>query len=438
MAEQRRAGWAGAAGRRRRAVAGWAVAGCLVSFAAVWIAQRLLNVSLLDVMVYRTAGWTVRAGGNLYAMRVTSARLPMTYPPFAGLVFVPLSWVGTGVIRTAVTAGNLALVVALAALSLRLVERPARLPAVLGIAALAVWSEPVWGTLRYGQVNLLLAVLVLWDLTRRPENRWAGVGIGLAAGIKLTPGLFVLFLGIAGLIMRGGPYLRRALVATGTFTVTVVIAAAALPGDSRRFWTDVVLSPARPGFGENVANQSLRGVLARLEHTGDPGVPWLCAAAAATVLGLAVAVAAVLAGDRLPYGPAWAAVACAVTALLVSPVSWSHHWVWAVPMVVLLACEAVRRHDRWWLAGAVAAGVVFCSYAIWAVPHGMTVAGVTTRPELRETTPQILVAAVYPIAGTAFLAVAGTLATRALYTMPSRSVSSATRGDSADSPARSS
>ncbi|HEY5832755.1 glycosyltransferase 87 family protein [Streptomyces sp.] len=281
--------------------AGWAVVGCLVSFAGVWVAQRAVDVSLLDVMVYRAAGWTVRTGGNLYALRVEHAQLKMTYPPFAGLMFVPLTWVGTGAMRTAATAANLLLVVALSALSLRLVGRPARVPAVLAVAALAVWCEPVWATVRYGQINLLLAVLVLWDLTRRAEHRWAGVGIGVAAGIKLTPALFVVMLGAAGLLVRGTPYLRRALVAAGTFAGTVAVAAAALPADSRRYWTGVVVTANRPGFAGNVANQSLRGVVARLAHTAAPGTGWLCAAAVVAVVGLAVGVAALLAGDRLPW-----------------------------------------------------------------------------------------------------------------------------------------
>lgn len=415
------------AGERR--ATGWALAGCLVSFAGLWVVQRLMRVSLLDVMVYRAAGWTVRSGGDLYGLRVMTAGLPVTYPPFAGLLFVPLTWVGVGAIRTAATAGNLLLLVALAALSLRLAGRPVRPPAVLLIAAVAAWSEPVWSTVRYGQINLLLAVLVLWDLTRRPESRWAGVGIGIAAGIKLTPALFVVLLAAAGLLARGTPYLRRALVAAATFAGTVLVGAIALPHDSRRFWSSVVLTPDRPGRAENIANQSLRGVVARLEHTGDPGPLWLLVSAAVAVFGLAVAVAALLAGDRLPHGSAWGAVACAVTALLISPVSWSHHWVWSVPMVVVLTVEAVRRRDRRWLAGAAAAGLVFCSYLIWLLPHG------TARPELRQNPAQMAAAAVYPLAGLAFLAVTGTLAVRALRTVRQDRLPTAGPGRS---PARSS
>jgi hypothetical protein len=418
----------------RRAAEWWALAGCLVSFTAVWIVQRLMRVSLLDVMVYRAVGWTVRSGGDLYGLRVMTARLPMTYPPFAGLLFVPLTWLDVGPMRTVVTAANLLLTVALAALSLRLVGRPVRLPAVLLVAALAVWSEPVWGTLRYGQINLVLAVLVLWDLTRSPGNRWAGTGIGVAAGIKLTPALFIVLLAVAGLLSRGAPHLRRALVAVGTFAATVVAGALALPHDSRRYWTGVVLTPDRPGYGENVANQSLRGVVARLQHTGDPGAAWLLLAVAVAVAGLTVAAAALLAGDALPLGPAWATVACAVTALLVSPVSWSHHWVWAVPMVVLLVTEAVRRRSRRWYAGAVAATVVFCGYVIWLVPHGQD------RPELREDALQQLAAGLYPLTGLVFLAVTGVIAGRALRarTRAARPASPAAAPPAANPPAGSS
>lgn len=413
---------------------------CLASFAAVWTVQRALRVSLLDVMVYRAVGWTVRSGGDVYGLRVMTARLPMTYPPFAGLLFVPLTWVDVGTMRTLVTAANLLLTIALVALSLRLVGRPGRPDAVLLVAALAVWSEPVWTTLRYGQINLLLAVLVLWDLTRAPAHRWAGVGIGIAAGIKLTPALFVVLLAVAGLLARGTPYLRRAVVAAGTFAATVLIAAVALPHDSRRYWTSVAWAPGRPGRAENVANQSLRGVVARLGHTATPGPAWLLLSLVAAAAGLAVAVAALLAGRSLRNGTAWATVACAVTALLVSPVSWSHHWVWAVPMVVLLGAESVKsvkdgapaapppatagvraRYRPWHavtaamrrltphrLAAAVAAALVFCSYAIWSIPHGVH------RPELRENAAEMVVAAAYPLTGLAFLAAAGSRAARAL------------------------
>ncbi|MFF3642325.1 glycosyltransferase 87 family protein [Streptomyces sp. NPDC002564] len=390
-----------AAARRRVPLAAGA---CLLSFTAFWLAQRAADVSMIDLMVYRAEGETVRAGGDLYALRTTEARLPTTYPPFAALLFTPLTLLGTADMRTLATLGNLLLLVAFAHLSLRLVrgERHARVESALWVAALAVWCEPVWTTLRYGQINLLLAVLVLWDLSRRPGHRWAGVGIGVAAAIKLTPALFAVLLlltGAAEAVRRGPwrPSVRHACVAGGSFAAATLLAAAVLPYDSRRFWTRMVFEAGRVGFAEDTANQSLRGVLARFLHTGEPGARWASAAAAAGALGLAVAVTAALRGER-----ARAVLACAATALLVSPVSWSHHWVWCVPMVLLLGTEAAHRggRARWAVAGGV--GLVFCSYALWWVPHGIG------RRELGQNYGQMTLSALYVAAAFTFLLVAVT------------------------------
>lgn len=162
-------------GVRHRAPA--ALGACLVSFAAFWVAQRAADVSMIDLMVYRAEGATVRAGGDLYALRTTDARLPATYPPFAALLFPPLTLLGTAPLRTLATAANLALLVVFVRLSLRLAGH-ARMETAWWVSAVAVWCEPVWTTLRHGQINLLLAVLVLWDLSRRPGDRRAGAASG--------------------------------------------------------------------------------------------------------------------------------------------------------------------------------------------------------------------------------------------------------------------
>ncbi|MFJ9408099.1 glycosyltransferase 87 family protein [Streptomyces sp. NPDC101393] len=386
---------------------------CVVSFAAFWTVQRLAHVTMVDLMVYRAEGWTARTGGDLYDMVATSARLPNTYPPFAALLFTPLTLFGVPTMRTLATAGNLLLLVSVVHLSLRLTGRPHRLPrpaATLALSALLVWCEPVWTTLRYGQINLLLAVLVLWDLTRKSTHRWAGVGIGIAAGLKLTPALFAVFLCLAGLarglrLMRSGagaraawnPWLRQAAVATLTFLGTALLSAVVLPRDSHRFWTEIVFAADRVGEVEITANQSLRGALARLLHTHDPGGAWLVVAGLTAALGLALATGALLRGER-----AWAAVACAATALLVSPISWSHHWVWGVPLLILLGSEALQRTGgaarRWW-ATTGAMGLLFGSFALWWVPHRWH-----HHEELHQNGLQMLLSDVYPIAGLALLA----------------------------------
>ncbi|MFF8279264.1 glycosyltransferase 87 family protein [Streptomyces lateritius] len=380
-----------------------AAATCLLSFMAFWVAQRLAHVNMLDVMVYRAEGETVRAGGDLYAMRATSANLAMTYPPFAGLLFVPLTFVGVPLMRTLATAGNLLLVVALVQLSVQLV-RPSLSRAqlwrtTLWVAAIVVWCEPVWTTLRYGQINLLIAVAVLWDFTRREGNRWAGVGIGLATAVKLTPGLFVVLLLAAGLLLwrreKGwNRWLRTAATATAVFLGATAASALILPHDSRRFWTGTLFETGRVGFAEETANQSLRGVLARVMHTDDPGMWWAVTAAVLGGAAMVLAVRAALRGDK-----ALSVIVCAVTALMISPISWSHHWVWCVPLLVLL----VDRRDRvrpGWAVAAVA--LVFVSFALWWVPHD------PGRPELDQNAGQMLLSAVYPLTVTAlFLGYAG-------------------------------
>nr|WP_245684497.1 glycosyltransferase 87 family protein [Streptomyces roseoverticillatus] len=389
--------WPGRPGRRSTLAA---AAGCLVSFGLFLLAQRASHVASIDVLVYRAEGWTVRTGGDLYAMRATHRGLPATYPPFAALLFTALTLPGTTALRVLTELVNLGLLLALTHLSVRLVDGRPRAAVTLTAAALCVWCEPVWQTLRNGQVNLLVAVLVLWDLTRPAGHRWAGLGTGLATGIKLTPALFVVHLAATGLARRadGGAWLRRAAVATAAFGGTAALAALALPHDSRRFWTDAVFAAERVGHAEDTANQSLRGVLARLLHTGDPGPWWAVAAAAVTVLGLAVAVRTRRVGPR---GAAWGALSCAATALLVSPVSWSHHWVWCVPAGLLLAREAAERRSPAWWAGTAAAAVLFCSYVLWRVPHS-----VEGRPELHQSGGQMLLDAGYPAAAAAFLALA--------------------------------
>ncbi|MFD0368371.1 glycosyltransferase 87 family protein [Streptomyces sp. NPDC127114] len=401
--------------RARRWPLATAAAVCLLSFTAFWVAQRLAHVNMLDVMVYRAEAETLRAGDDLYAMRATSANLAMTYPPFAAVVFLPLTLVSVPLMRTLTTAGNLLLVVALVQLSLQLVRPGLARPAAraelwrrtLLIAAVVVWCEPVWTTLRYGQINLLIAVAVLWDLTRREGSRWAGLGIGLATAVKLTPGLFVVLLLAAGVLLwrrdrRVNQWLRTALTATGVFLGTTLTMAVALPADSRKFWTGTLFETGRVGHAEETANQSISGVLARLMHTDAPGLWWAATAALLGGAAMVLAVRAALRGDK-----AVAVTVTAFTALMISPISWSHHWVWCVPLLILLYDRCTR---AWTVTGAVA--LAFASFALWWVPHD------PGRPELDQNAGQMLLSAVYPLTALAVFAGYALMRRRARRSLP--------------------
>jgi alpha-1,2-mannosyltransferase len=203
---------------------------------------------------------------------------------------------------------------------------------------------------------------------------WAGVGIGLATAVKLTPALFVLYL----LLSRR---LRPAAVAVGSFVLAGLLGLAVAPGGSLRYWGAVLWQTSRVGSSTDTENQSLYGLLARLAHPDPPSTPlWLLLAAVVLVGGLWRAVRAARAGDELT-----GVTLAGLTSCLLSPISWTHHLYWVVPAVVVLLDVAagtpvVGRRRRW--EAAVAGGVVYAVFAVslvWAfgsTPHDRTVPGV--------------------------------------------------------------
>ncbi|MDH6577149.1 glycosyltransferase 87 family protein [Kitasatospora sp. MAP5-34] len=374
----------------------------LFSLLAYAVLRHLVGTSMVDMVVYRAEGAAVAHGHDLYALRVTQWNLPATYPPFAAMLFVPTTWVGVGLLRVVVTAGNVVLLGLLAHLSFKLVGWPRRELRPVGVvlvAGLGVWLEPVFTTLRYGQINLVLACLVLWDLTRPDGRRSKGLAIGIAAGIKLTPGLFAVYLLITGRV-------RAAFVAGFTFLVTFAIGGLVLPDATWGFWTKYLYDSSRVGRTEVVDNQSVRGAFARLLHTPDPGTLATVTAGLVAVAGLAIAAWAYRSARWLPRSEAWSVCCAAVTAVLISPISWTHHWVWCVPMLVLLAAEAAHersrpalvRRRRWrFIFGATL--FAFLSFMMWMVPRkGLLVLHL---PPLHQ-----LPASIYPVVGICFLAVA--------------------------------
>ncbi|MEU3458420.1 glycosyltransferase 87 family protein [Streptomyces sp. NPDC006733] len=355
----------------------------------------LCPVPMADLLVYRAEGAAVASGQDLYAFRVTRWNLPATYPPFAALLFVPLTWLPLGALRGAFTLGNLALLAALAHLSLRCAGRPRGAgpgspakgaPGPAGLIALsagALCLEPVFQTFVFGQINLALAVLVLWDLSRPDGARGKGIAVGVAAGIKLTPAIFAVYLALTGRT-------REATAAACAFAGTVLLGVATLPGASVDFWTTRLYETDRVGKVWIVDNQSLQGLVARLLHTPQPGLVWAAAAALTGAAGLAVAVLAARRGFE-----AWGVLCTAVTALLVSPISWSHHWVWCVPLLVLLAARTRGRPLR--RAAVLAAAAAFAGRSMWLTPHDGDL-------DLRLAWWQQPLASPYPLLGLALLA----------------------------------
>ena len=333
----------------------------LVVFA--WLAPFSSFSQSYDLNVYRNGGVAVAHGGEPYGEPPHYVGPYFTYPPFAAIAFTPLALVPLGVDRVLVTILSLGCVVLLALLSVR-AERPARLgdqrlwTVVLAAAAIGLLFEPVRSTLQFGQINLLLAVLVVADLVPRRRVLPQGVLVGVAAGVKLVPALFIVYLLLTH-------RLRAAAWAAGTFAATAAIGFAVMPAAAWKYWTRYVFDTTRAGPTGYVGNQSLRAVLTRLLGDSDHmRLAWVIVCLLAVTAGLWIAV-------RLHRRERELAAICAVavTGLLVSPISWQHHWVWALPVAVLLLVGNDTR-GRWgWATLGVLWCLLFCAAPIWWVAN---------------------------------------------------------------------
>lgn len=209
---------------------------------------------------------------------------------------------------------------------------------VVGLGVLGVLAEPVLRTVQQGQINLLLAALVVLDLLVVPR-RFRGVLIGLAAGIKLVPAAFVL----CCVAQRHWTAVARA---AGVGALTLAVSYVTAPDATREYWLQLLFDPGRSGGGGYPDNQSIVGVMARVLHDDTPpSLLVLPLQAGALFLAYLVARRAHQAGDRVAV-----VLAGAIGSLLASPVSWSHHWIWCVPLAMALIA-----HRRYLAAAAAAA-----------------------------------------------------------------------------------
>ena len=304
-----------------------------------------LHGGFTDLFVYQYAGQAVLDGAPLYESREPVTGLRFTYPPFAAMVMVPLAhlpaWLAAA-LWTGASAGALAAVVVVVR---RALGRPAPgwLVALLTGGALAL--EPVWQNVVFGQVNLFLMLALLVDLVR-PARRWSGVLVGIAAGLKLTPLVFVLLLVLVGRRTAAG----RALL---TFAATVAVGFATMPGSAATYWTDGLVEARRVGPPALAHNQSVYGTLTRLLDGPPATALWLAVAAPLSLAVLVVGARWWRRGDRV-LGTCLGAMAM----LLASPISWSHHWVWVVPVALVL-----WERSRW--AGAAWTGVFVARPILW-------------------------------------------------------------------------
>jgi len=319
----------------------------LVIIAAAAVAGAFSG-GFTDLFVYQHGGRAVLDGLPIYSRPDPVTGLFFSYPPFAAVVMAPLALLPTWLASAMWTGSSVAATAAVVVLVRRALERPAPgwLVALVTVGALAL--EPVWQNLAFGQINALLMLAGMVDLVR-PEKRWSGLLLGIAVGVKLTPLVFVVLLVLVGRRAAAG----RAMLA---FAGTVAVGFVLKPGSALTYWDEGLVDVPRVGPAALAHNQSVYGALSRLLDGPAPTWLWLAVAGPLALTVLIVGAGWWRRGDRV-LGTGLGALAM----LLASPISWSHHWVWALPIAL-----GLWERSRWvcaaWTAVFVARPIVWPPY----------------------------------------------------------------------------
>ncbi len=308
----------------------------LLAVFAAWAFNEVIGQdhAQFDLRLYYDAINYWLHGHDLYSYSQydpVNISLGFTYPPVAALLMTPMGLLSYPAVKVI---SLLAIVAAGAAFVYLCLRERVRLPKPLMLAAAGVATafaftlEPFRQTLSFGQINIYLALLVAVDLLvlGRRGSRWTGVGIGLATAIKLTPGIFIIYLLVVG-------RWRAAITAIGAVIAANLVSLVIAPAETWKYFTSLMWETSRVGFLDTTVNQSVNGLIARLDAPLAPGrLPWLLLAAAVVAIGFWRARKAALAGDELA-----AMTLAGLVGVLVSPVSWVHHIIWIFPAMLIVA-----------------------------------------------------------------------------------------------------
>jgi alpha-1,2-mannosyltransferase len=284
----------------------------------------------------------------------------------AALGFWPLAQLARQPAQVVWALVNVASLYGIIALSLRAVrpglDRTRVLLWSLVLLGPAVHLDPVRLNFYFGQINLVLCLLILADLTGtwsiRGRNLPRGVLVGLTAAVKLVPLVFVPYLFVTRQV-------RAAWTALAAFAVCTLLATAIDPSVSWAYWTRYATDSSRVGNPSFILNQSIQGALDRLAHRDASALVVDVLGAVALVAGIALARWA-----WAESSPFLGILVCATTGMVVSPITWEHHLVWAVPILLWLACAPDRpAGGRVW---AAAGALVLWRAPLQHVPSGGT------------------------------------------------------------------
>lgn len=321
----------------------------LVSVAVVVaFIYRAATYYMMDVEVFQDAGWAFRRGQDLYSEDFpTRSGFRFIYPPFAALLFYPLTWAGPTTLQIIWTIATIAAVWAMLWMVTKRLRADYPELIATGLLGIVLLLDPLRANVLFGQINVFLALLIVADVLGFLPKKLRGLGVGVAAGIKITPAAYALVF-----------LMRRDFVAVaksfGWFLVTVAVGFAVRFRESIYFWTEEFFSSNRGGASTYEANQAFSGLLARagLEGTalevGIYGFFLFGAIAAAFVAWVF---------QREHYDvSALAFVALAVS--FAGPYAVSHHW-----SIVMVFFPLLLFYREIW---HVAVGVLFFVANWWA------------------------------------------------------------------------
>ena len=316
------------------------------------------GANFVDLHVYVGGADAVDGPGAVYdyvyADQTPDFPLPFTYPPFAAVLFYPLHLVPFWLVALAWQLGIMAALYGVVRLSQRLLGILDSRRVAMAWTAVAIWLEPLRSTFDYGQVNVVLVLAVLIAVS---SSRWwlSGLLVGLAAGVKLTPA-------ISGLHFVGARRWGAAVFSAVLFFGTVAVSWVVMGKEATRYFTELLGDASRIGPIATSFNQSWRGGISRILGYDAGYGPLVLAAIAVTAVLAWFAWRAVGAFtdqlDRLG-----SIVVVNLFGLLLSPISWTHHWVWLVPLMIWLL-HGPHRH----LMGARVLGWTWLALTVIGVP----------------------------------------------------------------------
>lgn len=266
------------------------------------------------------------AGGGTFASFIGS--------PATALVTVPFTPFSPGTAADLFRGTQAVLMAASIVIVGFALPRRSRLPAWLVGFGVALWSFPVWQSMGLGQIDGYVMVAVAVAIWASARERWrvVGVALGIAALLKISPVLLIVYL-----VLRG----RRQVILPALASAAALLAAAAVvgrPADVVKWATDVAPDVSKGAF--LFTNQSIPAWSARLFGSTTNWQSLDAGIGAWRFLAWVVAGAGIAAVYLLCRRRSFVALelgAVLLVALLAGPISWEHYPTWALLSVVLIA-----------------------------------------------------------------------------------------------------